>query len=280
MKEFSRLIGGGVVGAGVIALVLLMPVRGALRSAQAQTFPTVGDDVFYTSYYDVSTSIAKSAAGYGGPGSSGGAGDGTVRIVNPTSNDTIQSGTLCAMIYVFDDIEELQACCGCPVTPDGMRTYSVINDLTKNFGVNKGNLNAGVIDVTSARINFTPVPGIKPPNGINCTSGTAGCCDPTGGGLNNKSQGTGTHLRATSALRAWMTHAETEFGTVPNAGFINGVTVEEFAKAPLDDTHSDNLQDQCAFILGNGSGSGFCSCGAGESNTRPQASRSSKAQRG
>jgi len=128
MKEFSRLIGGGVVGAGVIALVLLMPVRGALRSAQALSLcevpiTTGNGDVFYTSYYDVSTSIAKSAAGFGGPGSSGGAGDGTVRIVNPTSNDTIQSGTLCAMIYVFDDIEELQACCGCPVTPDGMRTY-------------------------------------------------------------------------------------------------------------------------------------------------------------
>ena len=95
------------------------------------------------------------------------------------------------MIYVFDDTEEMQTCCGCPVTPDGMRTFSVINDLTRNFGVNKGNLNAGVIDVISAELNFTPAPGVQPPNGINLTGGTVGGCDPTGGRLNGKNQGTG-----------------------------------------------------------------------------------------
>jgi len=32
------------------------------------------------------------------------------------------------MLYVFDDAEEMQACCGCPIIPDSMRTYSVFND--------------------------------------------------------------------------------------------------------------------------------------------------------
>src|SRR5208283_4468639 len=100
-----------------------------------------------THYYDVATSTQPSASGYGGKGASGGVGDGLVRIVNVGDVAPGQNGTVCAMIYVFDDIEEMQACCGCPVTPDGLRTMSVINNLTKNFGVNRGNLNAGVIDI-------------------------------------------------------------------------------------------------------------------------------------
>jgi len=67
-----------------------------------------------------------------------------------------------------------------------------------------------------------------------------------------------------------MTHTESEFGTAPSVGFITGASVEEFKSAPLDATHYCVLQDQCAFILGNSSGTGFCNCGAGESNTRPQ----------
>jgi len=92
----------------------------------------------------------------------------------------------------------------------------------------------------------------------------------TGGRLNGKNQGTGRPVYPTSALRAWMTHTEKEFGTAPAGGFITGASVEEFKKAPLNVNHYCNLQDQCAFILGNGSGTGFCSCGAGENSTRPQ----------
>ena len=280
MKHASRLVRRGVVGVGVIALALLMPMRGALRSAQAIEKCAVpitlsDDDIFYMSYYDVATSSMKSAAGYGGASSSGGAGDGTVRIIDPTSAPVFDdapppSGINCAMLYVFDDTEEMQACCGCPVTSDGMRTFSVINDLTRNFGVNKGNLTAGVIDLISAELNFTPVPGIPPPNGVNLTGTTAGGCDPTGGRLNSKNQGTGEPVFTVSALRAWMIHTESEAATAPGIGFIQGVSVEEFKQAPLDVDHYCNLQDQCAFILGNGSGTGFCSCGAGENNTRPQ----------
>jgi hypothetical protein len=271
MKHRSGLIRRGVAGAGVIALALLMPVwHGAVRTAQAQSFSPVNNgDNYYVSYYDVATNNTASAGGYGGPGSSGGSGDGTVRIVNPTSNDTIQSGTLCAMIYVFDDIEELQACCGCPVTPDGMRTYSVINDLTKNFGVNRGNMNAGVIKLISSTINFTPVPQVATPRGVTCTTGTAGCCDPTGGNLNGQNKGTGTPVDPTSALRAWMTHTESQVMSAPPFGVISSASAEEFKSAPLDSTELSTLQASCGQLIQNGSGAGTCNCGAGESNTRP-----------
>jgi hypothetical protein len=157
---------------------------------------------FRVGYYDLATSVRSSAAGYGGPGFSGGAGDATVRIINPTA----EHGNLCALIYVFDDNEELQTCCGCPVTPDGMRTLSVLNDLTLDFGVNKGNLTAGVIDVISSEQNFDP--GV-PPLGPN-PPGTNGHCSPTGlfssGDLFHRAKA----VEETPGLDIWITHDEIE----------------------------------------------------------------------
>src|SRR5208337_4594898 len=57
-----------------------------------------------------------------------GAPDATVRVTNPgTSN-----GNLCAMVYVFDNDQQMSECCGCITTPDGLRTFSVTKDLTSN----------------------------------------------------------------------------------------------------------------------------------------------------
>ena len=261
MECLSRPRRARKAAAATLSVLLLVVWEGALHFARAQTFKTVGDDNYYISYYDVATSSAAAASGFGGPGHSGGAGDGIMRIVNPTSNDTIQSGTLCAMTYVFDDIEEMQTCCGCPVSADGMSTSSVIRDLIGNFGVHKGTMSAGVVDVISAKLNFTVAQGVLQPDGIFCAPGTAGCCDPTGGGLNGKARGTGTPISPVSGLRAWMTHTEKAAGTSGNFGFVSGVSVDEFERAPLDGTHLSELQSQCAFLLQNSSGAGLCFCG-------------------
>src|SRR5271166_3551582 len=54
-----------------------------------------------------------------------GAPDATFRVTNPgTSN-----GNLCAMVYVFDNDQQMDECCGCITTPDGLRTFSVTKDL-------------------------------------------------------------------------------------------------------------------------------------------------------
>jgi hypothetical protein len=169
--------------------------------------PSGDHGIFRVSYFDVGTSVTKSAAGYGGPGFSGGAGDNTVRIVNPTA----ANGNLCAMIYVFDDTEQLQTCCGCPVTPDGMRTLSVVNDLTFDFGVNKANLTAGVIDIISSKPNFTPgnPPPAQLPLGTNGPlAGTIPLdCSPTGAASNDSRA---TPVNPTSGLDAWITFDEVE----------------------------------------------------------------------
>jgi hypothetical protein len=43
------------------------------------------------------------------------------------------SGTICVNVYVFDYTEEFVACCACPVTPNGLQSYSVKNDLNNSI---------------------------------------------------------------------------------------------------------------------------------------------------
>ncbi|MFZ0887035.1 MAG: hypothetical protein WA005_01155 [Candidatus Binataceae bacterium] len=232
-----------------------------------------------TSYYDVATSVMPSAAGYGGLGQSGGAGDALVRIVNPNHNDTLQDGTLCAYIYVFDDNEEMQECCGCPVTPDGMRTLSTINDLTSNFGFNGGDGAAGVIDIFSGQLDWVaPFPGAPPPLGVNVAGSSGLGCDPSFGGGIFISGGPADPIVPTddgaiestildSELRAWTDHAESMVGvSAPFKGVVSTST-DEFASVPADSTHFLDLVESCAFLLNNGSGSGVCSCGRGDNQS-------------
>ncbi|MFZ0888441.1 MAG: hypothetical protein WA005_08310 [Candidatus Binataceae bacterium] len=218
------------------------------------------------SYYDVATSVMPSAAGYGGLGHSGGAGDALLRIVNPNHNDAVQNGTLCAMIYVFDDNEEMQACCGCPVTPDGLRTMSVINQLTTNWGFNKGNLAAGVIDILSMDPDWVaPFPGAPPPRGVNVAGSSGVGCDP--------SLGVGSQTDESTIggpeLRAWMDHTESMVGAAAPFTGVVSTSTDELRQTPADlhgeeVTHAEDLIESCGFLLSNGSGSGVCSCGAGD----------------
>jgi hypothetical protein len=39
----------------------------------------------------------------------------------------------CAMIYVFDDDEEMVECCGCPLSSADVQYFSVAHDLTANW---------------------------------------------------------------------------------------------------------------------------------------------------
>jgi hypothetical protein len=252
---------------GGLALAVGIAMLGTAANVCATDM--IEPDSLKTTYFDIATSAAASRSGYGGPGISGGAGDNTVRIVNPISNPEyviasanvgVETIPLCAMIYVFDDFEEMQTCCGCPVTPDGLRTLSVTNDLTFDFGVNKGNLNAGVIDIVSSFPNFefiNPPPAPNPP-------GTNNFCSPTGT-FSNDPFNRAFPVEPAPGLRAWITHDEiSEPGNIAGGKAVQSVSVDEFQDAPLDDTHLLNLQQRCAFIIQNGSGSGVCTCGAGD----------------
>ncbi len=101
-----------------IALVVLsLCSLGAVNAQcgpQASKAPTIQLGCFGVDYFANNTTA--------------GAPDGTVRINNPGTTN----GNLCAMIYVFDNDQEMNECCGCITTPDGLRTLSVKNNLTNN----------------------------------------------------------------------------------------------------------------------------------------------------
>ena len=86
--------------------------------------------------------------------------DATVRFIN--DGDT--GGTLFADIYVFDDSQELTECCSCPITPDGLLSESVKNQLTATplTGIRPAR---GVIKVISDSagnpFSATPTPGLR-----------------------------------------------------------------------------------------------------------------------
>jgi hypothetical protein len=153
--------------------------------------------------------------------------------VNLTNNGTLNGfdpdGRICANVYTFDPSEELISCCSCPVTPDGLKSLSVKQDLVAN--------------------HLTPaVPGsvvIK----LVASAPIGGLCNasaPTFGTL-------------TSGLRAW----GTSFHLNTQSGLFN-VTENVFQSSPLSDSELAKMTSFCGFIQANASGFGICgSCKLG-----------------
>jgi hypothetical protein len=151
-----------------------------------------------------------------------GAPDATVRVTNPgTSN-----GNVCAMVYVFDNDQQMDECCGCLTTPDGLRTFSVKKDLTSNPLVGTV-VNNGDIKILGTAVNNSP-------------------CDPT------------TNIKVLYDLDSWATHIQNKVGTA------YPITETAFSPAALSAGELANLQADCYFVNRLGSGHGICSCGTGD----------------
>jgi len=160
--------------------------------------------------------------------------DGKLRISNFGSNGggPAPNGNLCAMIYVFDTAEELQECCGCVLTPDGLRTLSVANDLTYNPNNNEV-LYTGEIKIITA-----------PPN-------SGGGCDPSFGGP-------GGTVTVGGALAAWGTHVQCD-----GEGYSVTETAAQAESASAADVNRIT-KFLCGSIVQNSTGRGICTCGTGE----------------
>jgi hypothetical protein len=61
------------------------------------------------------------------------------------------NGTICVNAYVFDYGEEFLECCACPVTPNGLQSYSVKNDLIANQLFTKSTPTSVVIKLVATR---------------------------------------------------------------------------------------------------------------------------------
>ncbi len=176
----------------------------------------------------------------------GGTGDNIIRLVNPngSANPFLAGGIeqpVCAMIYVFDDDEEMGECCGCLVTSSGLLTLSVEHNLTSNWGLSGGPEGAehqnGVIAVIAAAPNG-PGGTCNPSNVPGYTVTTA-----------NNLLGSNTHNQV---VQKGATYAEYGiFGLTETGLFDNGGG---------DPTNLVYLQTQCGAITGNGSGGALCNC--------------------
>jgi hypothetical protein len=148
--------------------------------------------------------------------------DTTINLANTGLTD----GDLCAMIYVFDSSQEMNECCGCTISKDGIRTLSVDTDLTSNTltGVT---LATGVIRMIPADAASNP---------------TCNASAVTPAGL----------------IQPWMTHIQT-----PLPGTFE-ITEEESQMPTLGKAELTDLESDCAFIRKLGSGHGICTCGVGD----------------
>ena len=167
--------------------------------------------------------------------------DQEVRIINPGADaPSFPPNSLCAMIYVFDNKQELKECCGCLISTDGLAELSLNKNLVSN-----------------------PFDGRSPTDGdIKIVSATQNdnfggvACDPTGGGIGNNGKYV-LNIVPTVDLRAWSTHVQND----------NNLTEDEFINSTLSTSELDSLQEECYGIVTVGSGAGICGEGVGNSST-------------
>jgi len=255
-RPMGRLFLALAVAGGLLLLAPLFKAANIGGVAWAQT-----QDVFNSSYFDDTV------------------GGGTVSITNTTSLSTV-----CALIYVFRSDEQLEECCGCPVSHSAglltIRIATQLNPATEEpGGVSSVGFNShspfsapfwNTLTDNPYDDTFLPRGVIKIesslPNGTSSTPAPFSICDPT------------SPPTLVDALREYATAFQTsEFEGAPvnftfeggvggeNDDDIEGVTEHKFAGGP-DPTLSDEaafLQDRCNFIVREGSGKGVCGCGFG-----------------
>ncbi len=154
---------------------------------------------------------------------------GKIRLVNfgAAGNPmTTPTGDVCANIYVFDSNQEMVACCSCRITPNGLLTLSVRNDLTSNVLTRIFPPNGDVKIVSTAAVGNT-------------------LCTPVtyNGGLLDSVVGFGAHVQVT--------------------GGATSITETNIPDAALSTSEQGFLTQTCQFARYLGSGFGTCSCPIG-----------------
>jgi len=172
------------------------------------------------------------------------AGDSVINLTNTGANGASlfgpgfggAIGNICVNVYALDPGEELVSCCSCLITPDGLASLSVVNDLINN--TNNGTRPTSVV--------------------IKLVSTIAGGEGGTGTSCANSAANISTATLATG-LAAW----GTTIHAAPGGG-VTAVTETAFTPATLSAGEAASLQNRCRGILGNSSGAGVCnSCRAG-----------------
>ena len=172
-------------------------------------------------------------------------GDSVINITNSGANGASLTGpgfggavgNICVNVYAFDPFEEMVSCCSCLVTPNGLVSLSVNNDLISNT-------------VTGVRPSSVVVKLLSTLAGAN---GSGSSC------TNSAATAAGGNSVIVPGLLAW--------GTTIHAGAVAGtfgVTETAFSPATLSAGELVSITNRCTNIIGNDSGFGICrSCRPG-----------------
>jgi hypothetical protein len=169
-------------------------------------------------------------------------GDSIVNITNSGASSTtsfpFQNGNICANVYVFRPNEQIVSCCSCFVSPNGLVSLSAKQDLTGNplFGAPP---NSVVIKLLATK-----------------AGGTADSCTP----LTAATAGTGNNVPVPGMV-AYGTTLRTVLPATPISPATYMVSETKFTPATLSNAELGSLTTLCGMIVGNGSGSGQCTCG-------------------
>jgi hypothetical protein len=174
-------------------------------------------------------------------------GDSVVNLTNTGSyssdpgvnGGSAQNGNICANVYAYSPDEQLVSCCSCVVTPNGLNSLSVNNDLASN--------------------TLTPIrPSSMVIKLVASAPNAAGSCNAA------------TVTRAGAAnflapgLEAWGTNLHALPATAGSPAGTYGTTETPFLRATFSDAELTRMTQLCAFIQANGSGYGICkSCKVG-----------------
>jgi hypothetical protein len=190
--------------------LLLLPILTITLLLGGNAF---ADDTYQVTYYSNANTT--------------GAPDGTLRVTN--TGATVANGVsenLYTAIYVFDDSEEMQECCSCVVTPDGLLSESVNKELTNNT-----------------------VTGIKPTRGIIKVIGTT---SPDPSSITTIAHG----------LAGWMTQVQGSQVNLATSKWSGPFTISQspLTQSTLTAAELSVLDSTCGYAIILGSGRGTCSC--------------------
>lgn len=156
------------------------------------------------------------------------------------------TGNICVNVYAFSPDEQLVSCCSCLITPNGLVSLSVYEDLRANTltGVTPNSMVVKLLGTaTGAGPSFT---------GTTCNGSAAAA-------------GSAAFPIIPSGSAAWGTTAHVPgAGAVPGAPTPFAITETPFTPATLSPAELASITNRCTNIIGNGSGFGICrSCTLG-----------------
>ena len=194
----------------------LLVVIGALVLMSSAAF---AQGTYFVDYF------ANNFSGVGAPDLASRSFDQIIRVVNVGLNGTPLTspvGDICANYYVFDNVQEMAACCSCRITPDEYRAAKVGADLTSN-----------------------PLTPVIPFNGVVKIVTT-----PYTGSCNAAASLAGANA---DLARVWGTHLQVTGGAAY-------VTETEKLPSTLSAAEASFLPTACSFVQYLGTGFGQCRC--------------------